>query len=185
MCRLFLSYGYNKHTKQNIERFFRQSSHTKKHTPGQDNPRDLLRHQDGFGLAWMKDAEWHIYKQPVLYTEDPGFASRLHRIPKEIVLGHLRNNQTPMAGKRHENNTHPFLHEKQVLMHNGYIGQYQKHRSTLLTYIDPEYKNQIRGETDTEILFYMLLSIIKRKYKKKPNMKQVGISFQTLFHIFF
>ncbi len=89
MCRLFFSF-HNKNTKQKIVDFLKQSSQKRKNTPGIDNHRDLLNHDDGYGLAWIKDDNWNIYKKPVIYTKDFSFESCINRIPKEIVIGHIR-----------------------------------------------------------------------------------------------
>jgi glutamine amidotransferase len=185
MCRLFFSY-HNKNTKKKIVDFLKQSSQKQKNTPGMDNPRDNLNHQDGFGLAWIKgDHQWQVYKKPFPYTEDVGFESRiLDRIPKTMVVGHLRKIHKEIVGERHENNTHPFIYENQLLIHNGYVNQFSKHREMLLQYIDPEYIDKIGGETDTEIIFFILLSIFKQKYKKRPNVEEIVAACKDLFHIF-
>jgi predicted glutamine amidotransferase len=183
MCRLFFSY-YNKNTKQKIIDFLKQSSQKQKHTPGINNHRDHVNHQDGFGIAWMKDQEWQVYKKPLPYTQDHGFESRLNRIPKNIVIGHLRKIHKNIVGERHENNTHPFIYENQLLIHNGYVDNFDKHREMLLKYVEPEYMEKIGGETDTEIIFFMLLSIFKKKYKKRPNVEQMTMAVKELFHIF-
>jgi glutamine amidotransferase len=183
MCRLFFSF-HNKDTKQKIVDFVKQSSQKKKNTPGINNHRDSLIHEDGYGLAWIKDDKWNIYKKSIVYTKDSGFESFINRIPKKIVIGHIRKINKNSLAERHEYNTHPFIFENQLFIHNGYIHDFQKNRELLLNYVDSEYNNHINGETDTEIIFFMLLGIFKNRYKKKPNREQIILAFKELFQIF-
>jgi predicted glutamine amidotransferase len=183
MCRLFFSF-HNKNTKQKIVDFLKQSSQKRKNTPGIDNHRDLLNHDDGYGLAWIKDDNWNIYKKPVIYTKDFTFESCTNRIPKEIVIGHIRKIHKNIIAERHEYNTHPFIYDNQLLIHNGHIHDFQKNRGLLLKYVDSEYNNHINGDTDTEIVFFMLLTIFKNHYKKHPNTEQIILAFKELFQIF-
>jgi predicted glutamine amidotransferase len=185
MCRLFFSYQ-TRNTKQKMIDFLGQSTQRKKNTPGSDNNRDHINHKDGFGFAWLEHSKWKIYKQPFLWSKDSNIENKMNRINKTIVIGHLRKIHENIVGERKEQNTHPFIYENQILIHNGFIKNYSKHREMFVGFIDDEYKSKIGGETDTEVLFFMLLTLIKRHKlnKKTLKMEQIQLVFVELFHYF-
>jgi predicted glutamine amidotransferase len=176
MCRLFLSIR-NTNTKQKMYDFLNQSTHPKKFTPDIDNHRDLLFHEDGFGFAWF-DKKWKIYKNPFVYHEDPNLENRINHMKKEIVIGQIKNNDFA-KNLRHDINVHPFIFENHVFVHNGYIDDFKKHRAFLIKHIDQSFLNEICGDTDTEILFFMFLSILKKN--KRASLQK---SMNELFQIF-
>jgi len=179
MCRLFLSIR-NNDTKQKMYEFLKQSDHPRKNTPGINNHRDLHIQKDGFGFAWF-DHGWKIYKNPFIYHKDNELESKINRMKKEIVIGQIRNNDYARLPKHH-NNTHPFIYENHVFVQNGHIKHFKKYRDYLVKYIASDLLMHIMGETDTEFLFFMFLTILKSK--KTINMNTIEKSILELFNIF-
>lgn len=178
MCRLFLSIR-NHNTKQKMYEFLKQSDHPRKNTPGINNYRDENIQRDGFGFAWF-DQEWKLYKNPFIYHKDPALESMINRMKKEIVIGQLKNNEYA-KNKLHHMNIHPFIYENNVIAQNGRIKDFKKHRDYLVKYIAPDLVMHIMGETDTEFLLFMYLTILR---KKRMSIKAVHDSMLELFHIF-
>jgi predicted glutamine amidotransferase len=174
MCRLFFSYN-NKDVNPLLKDFLAQSTNTEKNTPTLNNPRDYTMHQDGFGIAWKTETakDWTVYKQPYMYTKDPDLDAVIKDIPNNLVIAHIRK-QT--HGDVSMENTHPFHYQNQVFVQNGSITDFKKHEDLLRSYISSPLKSHMQGETDTECLFFMLLSAIKylqhrEKYLKILNSK--------------
>jgi glutamine amidotransferase len=59
-------------------------------------------------------------------------------------------------------NCHPFQHGRWVFAHNGDIPGFSGVREHLLQEIDPGLRRFILGDTDSEVVFYMLLSELLR-----------------------
>ena len=170
MCRLFFSF-HHKNTQSLLREFLAQSTHRKKNTPGIQNHRDDITHHDGFGIAWKSKNtdDWTIYKQPVVYTKDKSLQDVIEHIPNNIVIAHIRKRT---QGKVSLENTHPFSYKGHIFAQNGSIKDFEKHRNLLISYICTKFIHEIRGETDTECLFFLFLSCVyflQNTMKKKSS----------------
>jgi predicted glutamine amidotransferase len=168
MCRLFFSF-HNKNIEPLLKEFLAQSIHRKKNTPGLQNNKDVDTHTDGFGIAWKakNTDDWSIYKNPWVYTEDQNINKVISTIPNNIVIAHIRNKT---YGDASLENTHPFHYKGHIFAQNGKIDEYEKHAKLLKSYICPHLLDEIRGETDTECLFFMFLSCIIYLENRKTTM---------------
>jgi predicted glutamine amidotransferase len=177
MCRIFFSIN-NPNISNSLFLFLIQTHLHEPYTPyyPKTPPRE---NQDGFGFAWLcGPSKWDCYKNTKVYNEDPmidKIVKKLHR--KKIVLGHLRRK---MYGNSSYENTQPFIYKKYVFMHNGYVYDFTENKSKLLEYVDADLKDEIKGNTDSEILFFILVSIFS---KKEENLKNLEISVKRLFTI--
>ena len=178
MCRLFLSIR-NSNTKQKMYEFLKQSDHPRKNTPGINNYRDENIQRDGFGFAWF-DQGWKLYKNPFIYHKDPNLDSKINKMKKEIVIGQLKNNRYA-KNKLHHVNIHPFVYENNIIAQNGRIKDFKKHRDNLVKYIAADLVMHIMGETDTEFLLFMYLTILRRR---KMSLQSIHDSMLELFRIF-
>jgi predicted glutamine amidotransferase len=154
MCRLFLSINSHYQIKDKIYKFLNQSIHEKKNTPLLNNHRDYDNHKDGFGLAWLRNNNFEIYKNSCIYTEDKLLNDIINFMPKDVVIGHIRRKSIPITSY---NNTHPFKYKNNIFCHNGIVKDFH----TLLKYVNYEYMKFIKGETDSEIIFYLYLSLLE------------------------
>jgi predicted glutamine amidotransferase len=193
MCKLFFSFHYP-HTKKLLKDFFNQG-----------NSENL---QYGYGLAWKSDNSWKTYKCNCFHMTDPNSKKILADINSNIVVGHIRNiyheNMTPqqICDEIRIENTHPFEYKDVIFMHHGdfflnynsdlknyQLGHndapFKKAMKKVRSHILPEFLKQIKGTTDSEILFYLLLSIQKTLVEtEKLNTKEAIIaSFNLLSSI--
>jgi glutamine amidotransferase len=58
-----------------------------------------------------------------------------------------------------QTNCHPFRHGSWLFMHNGYLGGFSQIKRDLVLAIDPSLYPEIQGQTDTEVLFYLALTL--------------------------
>lgn len=119
-------------------------------------PRSLAalsrEHRDGWGIAvFGEEAGWHVEKGVACAGED----ERFHRLAGgsrgDIFVAHVRQKT---VGETSLANTHPFQRGRWVFAHNGTV----KDVAWLRTHTSPERAAEIRGETDSEILFAWLLT---------------------------
>ncbi len=120
-------------------------------------PRSLAvlsrEHRDGWGIA-VFDAQpesWRIEKGTSCAGED----ERFHRLAigtcGEVLISHIRQKT---IGDCTLTNTHPFARDTWVFAHNGTI----KDLAWLEGQVSSERREQIVGETDSELLFAWILS---------------------------
>jgi len=115
---------------------------------------------------------------------DPNSSKILKTIDADIIVSHIRNiyheNMTPVqiTDELQPHNIHPFIFGDCIFMHHGDLFmdynndlnafqlnhmsvQFKKSISTIMMHILPKYKKRIKGKTDSELMFYLLLSIQK------------------------
>lgn len=158
-------------------RFLKQSDHLEKNTPGLDSASDHHTHPDGFGLAGFENGKWTVYKSPRLYREIENLDEIVKRMAAHsLVVGHIRKMDTTYSTATKEN-THPFYYRNHVFLHNGYL---RKYAPKLRQIVPADLRTHIKGDTDTEIMFYLFLSILR---KQKMGVETLFESIQELFRI--
>jgi predicted glutamine amidotransferase len=150
MCKLFFSLNDNNIAKH-IKDFLAQTKCGK-------IEKNCKESNDGFGFAWVNQNHFELYKKSVPYDKDPDIEKMIPLIKGKMVFGHIREK---VYGNAAIENTHPFLFENHIFMHNGSILNFQKHKDFLKSHIARKFLKKIQGDTDSEILFYLLLSFIE------------------------
>jgi predicted glutamine amidotransferase len=136
---------------------------------------------DGFGFAWLNKNKWVIYKNEFNYTVDNKIMNVIDEIDTNIVIGHLRH-ICPSCVSTHINNTHPFIYQNQIFVHNGALIDFDKKK--ICTYIDKNLSMHIKGTTDSEYMFFLLLTIKNKIYNDYPNLNE-KIKLKRTFNKFF
>lgn len=177
MCRLFLSIN-NENIQSKIFDFLKQSNHKRKFTPGLDNHRDYDTNEDGFGFAWIettKPQTWNIYKQPLMYLNDANLKHMFHNtnfFNHNIYIGHIREKNKSIVGEIHENNTHPFIYQNKIFVHNGTIKYFKHNAEKIRSFISPDLRNEIKGDTDSETIFFLFLTFLQ-KYSIETSLNKL------------
>ena len=107
-------------------------------------------HRDGWGVAWLDDRGWHVYKEPIALYE----SRKAEELTKSVIRGRIIVSHVRLAsvgGVRREN-THPWLYRGRVFAHNGTIHDKQK----LLSLLSEEYRD-FEGDTDSEMFFHLVV----------------------------
>ncbi len=104
--------------------------------------------REGIGVGWYEKDVLHSVK---LVGSDPKGVWRLaETIHSKIVLFHARRKT---VGEAEAINTHPFTYKNYMFIHGGTLRDWKKLEQAL----KPQWKEKIKGETDSERLFYFLL----------------------------
>lgn len=112
-------------------------------------------HPDGWGVAYYLLNSPHLMKSAKSAIKDSLFKKVSGVVSSETVLAHIRKTT---IGENNILNTHPFQFGKWVFAHNGNISDFDKKRDLLLARIQPRFRRFILGDTDSEVIFYFLLS---------------------------
>jgi glutamine amidotransferase len=113
------------------------------------------RHPDGWGVAYYIRDVPHVIKSVQTAVEDSLFARVSGIVSAQTVVAHLRK---ATAGRISMVNCHPFQYGHWIFAHNGQIPDFEAHRAELLGHVAPDLRRFVLGDTDSEVLFYMLLS---------------------------
>jgi len=111
---------------------------------------------DGFGIGWYGDRPAPgLFRDVLPAWNDDNLRSVAEQIRSPLFFAHVRAS-TGTATSR--SNCHPFRHGRWLFMHNGRIGGFDRIRRDLEMCIDPALYAARLGTTDSEALFYLLLT---------------------------
>ena len=111
---------------------------------------------DGFGIGWYGEEDTPgVYHSIEPAWNDRNLQDLSAHIRSPIVFAHIR---AAIGSVVQETNCHPFRHGKWLLMHNGFIGDFQKVKRDLVLAVDPSLYPSIEGSSDTEVFFYLALT---------------------------
>jgi glutamine amidotransferase len=113
---------------------------------------------DGFGIGWYDEEE----DGPAVFRGiEPAWNDRnLQDLSKHIrsglVFAHVRaSTHAPVQ----LSNCHPFRHGRWLWMHNGLIHGFVGVKRDLVLEVDPALYPEIEGSTDSEVFFYLALTL--------------------------
>jgi predicted glutamine amidotransferase len=152
-------------------------------------------HKDGWGAVlypdhckvdFPKSGEDPVYvRNPISAYNDPDFAF----IPKAAeafskkrtkALVHLRR---ATIGNTKIENCHPFFMKSISFAHNGEIGGFLKVKAEILKFIDPVFYPHIQGDTDSEFIFYLILSHGVGGSRRERLISGVRKAYSILIHL--
>ena len=112
---------------------------------------------DGFGIGW-----YGVGETPATYHSiEPAWNERNLRdlaahVESGLVFAHIRaSSGSPVQ----QTNCHPFRHGRWLWMHNGVIREFPRVKRELVLAVDPELYPFIEGSTDSEVFFYLALTL--------------------------
>lgn len=176
MCRLVYILN-NRHVKKLLMDFLEQSEHPAKYTPGLNSKSDAITHPDGFGLAYFNSIthRWKMIKTPKQYRAVPNLSTLLNNVAvSPLVIGHIRKQSNASAPPTLEN-THPFSYRNQLFVHNGYLPQFDCISPSIKNkLINKHFLTHIKGQTDSEWMFYLFLTVMENyKYTTPIELEEM------------
>ncbi|MFF8829419.1 class II glutamine amidotransferase [Streptomyces sp. NPDC015131] len=115
---------------------------------------------DGFGIGWYaQDSD--LGAPAVVRDVGPAWNNRnLREIAKTVrsplFFAHIRASTGTAV---QQTNCHPFRHGRWLWMHNGAIADFHLMRRELCLAVAPELFADIEGSTDSEVMFYLALTL--------------------------
>jgi glutamine amidotransferase len=92
-------------------------------------------------------------------------------ITSDLFLAHVRSSTGTAV---QQTNCHPFRHGRWLWMHNGLINGFEKVRRDLLLAVDPSLFPSVEGTTDSELMFYLALTMGLDKDAPAAVARMVG-----------
>jgi len=112
---------------------------------------------DGFGIGWYGAAE----TPGTFHSIEPAWNERNLRelashLSSGLVFAHIRaSSGSPVQ----ETNCHPFRYGSWLWMHNGLIAEFTHVKRELVLAVDPSLYPRIEGSTDSEVFFFLALTM--------------------------
>lgn len=112
---------------------------------------------DGFGIGWYGAGE----TPGVFHSIEPAWNDRNLRelaghIKSRLLFAHIRaSSGSPVQ----QTNCHPFRHGNWLWMHNGVIYGFHDVKRELALAVDPSLYAAIEGSTDSELFFFLALTL--------------------------
>ncbi len=117
-------------------------------------------HPDGWGVAYYQSGFPHVVRSASTAVSDAIFARVSGVVASETVLAHVRR---ATQGSLSMLNAHPFQFGPWVFAHNGNLRDFDAHRDELRARIMPAMRRFVLGETDSELIFHLLLGHMERR----------------------
>lgn len=136
-------------------------------------------HRDGWGVAYYRADAPHIVKSANTACDDELYRRVSSLVSSRTVLAHIRK---ATAGDADFLNTHPFQYGRWVFAHNGKIGHFDRVRPKILAKIAPEFRASIQGETDSECVFFLILSHLSQRidlHQKHQPLQEIVDAVQS------
>jgi predicted glutamine amidotransferase len=130
----------------------------------------------GFGMrAWDRDSR--DPERPFAYASEslPIFDRNLKSLAQKIrgscVLAHVRGVANEIEAEISAQNVHPFQFPgvPLALAHNGDLARIGETKPLLLEHLKPQFVAQIRGTTDSEWIYALIVSQLADPYARPPR----------------
>jgi predicted glutamine amidotransferase len=112
---------------------------------------------DGFGVGFYDDRE----APGVFRSIEPAWNDQnLRELSGHITSGHFFAHLRAAIGSAvQQTNCHPFRYGRWLFMHNGYIDEWARVKRDLVLAVDESLYPLIAGQADTEVMFYLALTL--------------------------
>jgi len=117
-------------------------------------------HPDGWGVAFYVDGSPHVTRSPSTALGDALFHRLSGVVSSQTVLAHVRK---ATQGALTVLNCHPFQYGRWVFAHNGDIPNFEARREALVSQVAPELRRYILGDTDSEVVFFLFLTLLAER----------------------
>jgi predicted glutamine amidotransferase len=112
-------------------------------------------HPDGWGIGWFAEDDAYVVKSASPAHACERFRQVANRLQSHTFVAHVRR---ATVGGVDVNNAHPFRHGRWLFAHNGTVFGLAELREWIDARTRPDLALQIVGDTDSERLFFYLLT---------------------------
>ena len=134
--------------------------------------REAKLNADGFGIAWKNNKKFELYKNYLPIWNDLNLNCISKSISSSLVIGNVRS--ATVIENQGYFNTHPFYYKNYIFSHNGYIKDYNSvTKNRLYKNLNNKYKALIKGNTDSELIFILLMQYINDSKNIEKSIKNV------------
>lgn len=111
----------------------------------------------GWGLGFYQFGEPLLRRRPLEERHEIELAKVTESLTTDVLIGHARN---PTVGNLRTENTHPFRYRQWLFAQTGTLEGFDGLRDKLVD-VQPDFlRPNVRGDTDSEPFFYLILSYL-------------------------
>ena len=112
---------------------------------------------DGFGVGWYGVGDTPgVFRSVEPAWNDRNLRDLAAHIESPLVFAHIRaSSGSPIQ----QTNCHPFRHGRWLWMHNGLVRDFHEVKRDLVLAVDPSLYPEIEGSTDSEVFFFLALTL--------------------------
>ena len=111
---------------------------------------------DGFGIGWYDAAPAPgVFRSVEPAWNDANLRELAGHVRSPLFFAHIR---AAIGSAVQQTNCHPFRYGRWLFMHNGFIDGFAAIKRDLVLAVDESLYPEIKGQADTEVLFYLALS---------------------------
>jgi glutamine amidotransferase len=125
--------------------------------------RQSHEHPHGWGVGWWEGPEnryLRVYRGAGPAHAEGAFARTAAALSATQAIAHVRRASVGPPGLA---NAHPFRHRRWLFAHNGTVAGWDRARARIEAEIAPAFLGQVHGETDSERLFALFLTLLARR----------------------
>lgn len=111
----------------------------------------------GWGFGFYQGGEVLLRRRPIDEHQTIDVPALMRDVRTDALIGHVR---LPSVGEPGTRNTHPFRYRQWLFAHTGTIAQFDFLRERLVTSIPDFLMRNVRGDTDSELIFHLFLSFM-------------------------
>ncbi|MFK7997954.1 MAG: class II glutamine amidotransferase [Polyangiales bacterium] len=111
----------------------------------------------GIGIGFYQGDEVLHKKQPRRDSEPIAWRTFLEGVKTDCAVMHARR---PTVGDFRSENTHPFRYRRWLFAHTGTLERFDAIRDGLRNAVHDFLLRNVRGQTDSELLFHVILSFL-------------------------
>ncbi|HEY6557573.1 MAG TPA: class II glutamine amidotransferase [Polyangiaceae bacterium] len=111
----------------------------------------------GWGIGFYQAGEVLLRRRPIDERPVIDLAEAAENVRTDVLVGHVRR---ASVGTLRTENTHPFRYRTWLFAQTGTIVGFEELRERLLASMPEFLRRNVRGETDSELFFYLFLSFL-------------------------
>jgi glutamine amidotransferase len=111
----------------------------------------------GWGVGFYQSGEVLLRRRPIDDRDEINLVDALENVRTDVLLSHVRR---ATAGALRTENTHPFRYRLWLWGQSGTILGFPRLRERLRDSLPAFLQRNVRGDTDSELFFYLFLSFL-------------------------
>jgi glutamine amidotransferase len=111
----------------------------------------------GWGVGFYQGGEILLKRRPIDDRPEISLADMTKDVRADILVAHVR---AATVGSLRTENTHPFRYRQWLFAHTGTVEGFARLRNQLSDSLPQFLQRDVRGETDSELLFHLFLSFL-------------------------
>lgn len=131
----------------------------------------------GWGIGFYQGDEVLMRRRPIDDREEIDIAKLAGDVRADMLVGHVRS---ATVGALRTENTHPFRYRQWLFAMTGTVAQFDPIRERLVASVPEFLRGNIRGETDSEIVFHVFLSFLHDAGRLNDVVVEEGVVREAL-----